>query len=89
MGENPKLVVTTLDLTAALWPALEKLFGSNGACGGCWCIEIAEGYPVKPRSDAPIPAAFAWTGTRSLFDAAGFRVTGNEGGAKERMRKTL
>ena len=22
---------------AALWPAFEKLFGENGACGGCWC----------------------------------------------------
>jgi GNAT superfamily N-acetyltransferase len=21
-----------------LWPDLEELFGSNGACGGCWCM---------------------------------------------------
>jgi GNAT superfamily N-acetyltransferase len=20
------------------WPAIEKLFGPNGACGGCWCM---------------------------------------------------
>jgi GNAT superfamily N-acetyltransferase len=20
------------------WPTVEKLFGSNGACGGCWCM---------------------------------------------------
>jgi GNAT superfamily N-acetyltransferase len=20
------------------WPAIEELFGSNGACGGCWCM---------------------------------------------------
>lgn len=20
------------------WPALERLFGKNGACGGCWCM---------------------------------------------------
>ena len=26
------------DLTPALWPALEKVFGKNGACGGCWCM---------------------------------------------------
>lgn len=26
------------DLTPRLWPALEKLFGKNGACGGCWCM---------------------------------------------------
>ena len=28
----------TVDLTPALWPALERLFGANGACGGCWCM---------------------------------------------------
>jgi len=21
-----------------LWPAVERLFGPNGACGGCWCM---------------------------------------------------
>jgi GNAT superfamily N-acetyltransferase len=26
------------DLTPALWPSLKKLFGANGACGGCWCM---------------------------------------------------
>ncbi|MBM3975637.1 MAG: GNAT family N-acetyltransferase [Planctomycetes bacterium] len=25
-------------LTPALWPALERLFGARGACGGCWCM---------------------------------------------------
>jgi GNAT superfamily N-acetyltransferase len=25
-------------LVSALWPALERLFGSRGACGGCWCM---------------------------------------------------
>lgn len=29
--------IVTKELTPELWPALEKLFGSNGACGGCWC----------------------------------------------------
>jgi len=29
--------ITTKELTPALWLALETLFGSNGACGGCWC----------------------------------------------------
>jgi GNAT superfamily N-acetyltransferase len=24
-------------VTAALWPALEELFGPQGACYGCWC----------------------------------------------------
>ena len=52
--------------------------------------EIVEAYPVKPPANGkPIPAAFAWTGTRSLFEAAGFRVVGNEDGGKQRMRKVL
>ena len=25
-------------LTPELWPALEKLFGKQGACMGCWCM---------------------------------------------------
>lgn len=33
------------ELTPALWPDLEKLFGPNGACAGCWCMwwRIPEG----------------------------------------------
>jgi hypothetical protein len=27
-----------LPLTPNLWPALENLFGENGACNGCWCM---------------------------------------------------
>jgi GNAT superfamily N-acetyltransferase len=187
--------VEILDLTPDLWPSFEKLFGENGACGGCWCMswrlekgerwadlkgakakrrmkqlitsgvalgalafvdeepvgwcsygprldyarlnrartltcddadqvwsipcffirrdhrgsgvatallrhvlsslakrgaKIAEGYPAKlPRSGAPIPAAFAWTGTRSLFDACGFKAVGKLGTSKQRMRRTL
>jgi predicted GNAT family acetyltransferase len=30
--------IETKDLTPELWPAFEKLFGKNGACGGCWCM---------------------------------------------------
>lgn len=26
------------ELVPELWPQLEKLFGTNGACGGCWCM---------------------------------------------------
>jgi len=29
--------ITTRDLAPELWPAVEALFGANGACGGCWC----------------------------------------------------
>ena len=35
--DKPSLAVTTRELRAGLWPAVEKLFGTNGACGGCWC----------------------------------------------------
>jgi GNAT superfamily N-acetyltransferase len=31
------MAIRTRELTPALWPALEKLFGERGACGGCWC----------------------------------------------------
>jgi GNAT superfamily N-acetyltransferase len=191
---NPKIELK--ELTPALWPDLEKLFGENGACGGCWCmswrtekgdkwenirgaeakkqfrslvksekahgilaymdeepvgwcafdrrvefaklnrapsfkcndaekvwslpcfyikpgfrgqgvatrllqgaldamkkrkVHIVEGYPVKASSveGKKIPAAFAWTGTESLFQKAGFKVVGNEAGGKKRVRRLL
>ena len=110
------------DLTPERWDDLVTLFGSNGACGGCWCMwwriekgerwpevkgasallahalrriralggEIAEGYPVKPTKDGkPLPGAFAWTGTRPMFDAQGFQLAGNRDGAKQRVRRAL
>lgn len=30
--------IRCMPLTPSLWPALEQLFGANGACGGCWCM---------------------------------------------------
>jgi GNAT superfamily N-acetyltransferase len=30
--------LTTRLLTPGDWPAIESLFGANGACGGCWCM---------------------------------------------------
>jgi hypothetical protein len=30
--------LTVRPLTTDLWPALEDLFGENGAVGGCWCM---------------------------------------------------
>ncbi len=30
--------LTFKPLTPARWPDFEKLFGDNGACGGCWCM---------------------------------------------------
>jgi GNAT superfamily N-acetyltransferase len=183
-----------VELTPDLWPQVERLFGKNGACGGCWCqawriekgerwkdiqgtaakerlrkgilngtvhgilafdgetpvgwctfgprdsfprlnrartlqcndsasvwsipcffvlrgyrgksvakamldhalkvmkkrrVETAEGYPSKPGKDGRYIAAFSWTGTLSLFEKAGFTLTGNPEGNKIRMRKRL
>ncbi len=70
---NIDLVVK--DLTPELWPDLEKLFGKNGACAGCWCMwwrqELGEKYtemqgaPNKRRfkklvSDGEVYGALAY-----------------------------
>jgi GNAT superfamily N-acetyltransferase len=54
-------------------------------------VSLVEGYPVKPSpSGAPIPAAFAYTGTRSLFEAAGFRPEpATDGYSRQRVRRAL
>lgn len=37
--------ITTVDVTPASWKDIEEIFGNNGACGGCWCMNwrIAKG----------------------------------------------
>ena len=35
--------------------------------------ELMEGYPVEPKVEQQIPAAFAWTGISKAFISAGFR----------------
>lgn len=42
---------TVRPLTPDLWPALEDLFGKNGACAGCWCMywRIGSTYQKRPR----------------------------------------
>jgi GNAT superfamily N-acetyltransferase len=50
---------------------------------------IVEGYPSRPGKDGTYVAAFSWTGTRSLFAKAGFRVAGNRDGGKQRVRLAL
>ena len=40
-GDEPILAMRELEihpLTPERWPDLETLFGSRGACGGCWCM---------------------------------------------------
>jgi len=51
--------------------------------------KVAEAYPSKPDKNGRYIPTFAWTGTQSLFAAAGFRVAGNSEGAKQRVRKDL
>ncbi|HOX47116.1 MAG TPA: GNAT family N-acetyltransferase [Myxococcota bacterium] len=194
-GPAPGGKLTTRELTPARWPDLERLFGQNGACGGCWCqwwrlergerwaevkgacararlreqvrsgrahgvlaylggepvgwcsfdrrvdyprldrapslrcedaervwsipcffvkpglrgrgvatalleralralerrrARLVEAYPVRPtRAGSAIPAAFAWTGTESLFLKAGFHPVGPRKAGKQRLRKAL
>ncbi len=30
--------IETRDVTPEAWTDIERLFGANGACGGCWCM---------------------------------------------------
>ena len=32
------MTLTSHELIPADWPIVEALFGTNGACGGCWCM---------------------------------------------------
>ncbi len=43
--------LTIRPLTPDLWPALEGLFGKNGASNGCWCMywRIGSAYRKRPR----------------------------------------
>ncbi len=50
-------------------------------------VAIAEGYPANLKPGQRLPNAFAWTGTRSLFAAAGFELAGSATTSKVRMRR--
>ena len=45
--------LTIRPLTRDLWPALEDLFGKNGACNGCWCMywRIGGAYFKRPHEE--------------------------------------
>ncbi len=30
--------IRCVEIEPAHWPAIEQVFGENGACGGCWCM---------------------------------------------------
>ena len=46
------MTLTIRPLTPDRWPALEDLFGANGACNGCWCMywRIGAAYRTRPRA---------------------------------------
>jgi len=67
-------------VAAQMLVAAEKALVARGA-------EIAEGYPVK--AGARVPAAFAYTGVTSMFDACGFAVAEARPKGKQRYRKVL
>jgi GNAT superfamily N-acetyltransferase len=53
--------IATRELTPELWPSLARLFGANGACGGCWCMwwRVERGGALWDRTKgAPARAAF-------------------------------
>jgi len=37
-GSRPSKTLSFRPLTPRTWADFEKLFGKNGACGGCWCM---------------------------------------------------
>jgi GNAT superfamily N-acetyltransferase len=45
-----KLTISVRPLTPELWPALEDLFGEQGACARCWCMywRIGSAYRRLP-----------------------------------------
>ena len=46
------MTLTIRPLTPDRWPALEDLFGANGACNGCWGMywRIGAAYRTRPRA---------------------------------------
>jgi predicted GNAT family acetyltransferase len=60
------MVVRVEPLTPEHWPALEKLFGKQGACMGCWCT-----YWQLPRKQ--------WEAARGAGAKRLFRQRVNEG----------
>ena len=50
--------LTIRGLTPGLWPALEDLFGKQGAYGGCWCMYCRIGKDYRRRPPEANKAAF-------------------------------
>ena len=57
--------ISVKPLTPARWPDLERLFGSRGACAGCWCMAYRlTRSRFERRKGLPNKRAF-----RSIVDA--------------------
>ena len=50
--------LTVRPLTPSLWPALEDLFGKDGARSGCWCMHMRIGAAYRRRPPAKNKEAF-------------------------------
>lgn len=57
------------ELTPDLWPAIERLFGPRGACGGCWCM-----YWRVEKGER-------WADLKGATNRARFRALVESGGA--------
>ena len=68
-------------VSSRLLDAAVKFARSRGA-------EIVEGYPTEPYAEN-MPAAFAWTGIPSAFEAAGFAEVARRSKARPIMRREV
>jgi GNAT superfamily N-acetyltransferase len=50
--------LTVRPLTPDLWPAFEELFGTQGACNGCWCMYWRIGSAYRKGPPAKNKASF-------------------------------
>ena len=60
----PAIAIRTVE--PADWPAVERLFGSKGACGGCWCM-----YWHAPVAGQPWERTKGDTNRQALKDGIG------------------
>ena len=58
MRHEGNMNFTVRPLTPELWPALEDLFGKEGACHGCWCMYWRIGAAYRRQPPARNKAAF-------------------------------
>jgi GNAT superfamily N-acetyltransferase len=71
--------LTIRPVTPDLWPALEDLFGKNGASNGCWCMywRVGSRYRQRPREEnraalrqivkrGPPPGLLAFDGEKAV-----------------------